>query len=394
MLFFCFNLQAYFFDYLNIQNMSVEIREVHTKKDLKKFIWFGINLYKNDKYAAPALYFDEKLTFTKGKNPALDFCETIFLLAYKNDKVVGRVLGIINPVANKTWEQNYARFGWIDFIDDAEVTKALFEAVEKWAKEKGMEGIHGPLGFTDLDPEGVLVEGFDKRGTLVGIYNYPYYPIHIENNGYTKATDWLEYLIKIPEEFPEKYFRIADVVSKKYGLSTVRIKSRKELAKRYGYKIFDLVNATYKDLYGFSKLNKEQIDFYIGIYLGFIKLDTVSLVVDKEDKLIGMGISIPNLTNALQKAKGRVFPIGWYHLLKALRKNDTVDLYLMAIHPKYQNKGVNSLMFAELMPAYAKNGYKFAESNPELENNTRMSSQWASFEYSPHKRRRIYIKQL
>lgn len=374
--------------------MSVTIREVKTKSDLKKFIWFGINLYKNCEFAAPPLLMDDLLNLSKGKNPALDFCDVAYFLAYKNNKIVGRIAAIINPVGNKTWNQKHARFGWVDFIDDAEVTKALFDTAVNWAKERGMTAIHGPLGFTDFDHEGTLIEGYDKIGTLAAIYNYAYYPKHIEENGFEKDIDWNEYLITVPEVFPEKYFRIADIVKQKYDLRSLRFKSRKEVVNKYSRKIFDLLNLCYKDLYGFTQLNDAQISFYIKLYFSFFRLDTVSIVVDKNDDVVALGIAMPSFTKALQKAKGRLFPFGWYHMLRAINKNDLIDLYLMAVHPDYQNKGVNSIMFADIMPNSAKNGYKFAESNPELETNTRMSSQWGSFEYVNHKKRRVYIKNI
>ena len=374
--------------------MAIEIREVKTKKDLKKFIWFGINLYKNCEFAAPPLLMDDLLNLTKGSNPALDFCETAYFIAYKNGEIAGRIAGIINPRANETWNQKYARFGWVDFIDDELVTKALFDAVENWAKVKGMTSIHGPLGFTDFDHEGLLIEGYDKLGTLATIYNYPYYPTQLEKNGYVKDIDWNEYLITVPEVFPEKYFRIADIVKQKFNLTSKRFKSRKEVVNNYAQKIFDLLNLCYKDLYGFTKLDDKQIHFYIKLYFSFFRLDTVSIVVDENDDVVALGIAMPSFTKALQKAKGRLFPLGWYYMLRALKKNNLIDLYLMAVHPDYQNKGVNSIMFADLMPNAAKNGYKFAESNPELETNTRMSSQWGSFEYVNHKKRRVYIKQI
>jgi len=374
--------------------MAVIIREVTTKKELKKFIWFGINLYKDCEFAAPPLMMDDLLNLTKGSNPALDFCETAYFLAYRGDEIVGRIAAIINPVAKETWKEKHARFGWVDFIDDEEVTKALFGAAEKWAKSKGMNAIHGPLGFTDFDHEGLLVEGFDKLGTLATIYNYPYYPVHIEKNGYAKDIDWKEYLITVPEVFPEKYFRIADIVKEKYKLTPKRFKSRKEVVDNYAQKIFDLLNLCYSHLYGFTKLNDKQIHFYIKLYFSFFRLDTVSIVVDEKDDVVALGIAMPSFTKALQKAKGHLFPFGWYYMLRALKKNDLVDLYLMAVHPDYQNKGVNSIVFADIMPNAAKNGYKFAESNPELETNTRMSSQWGSFEYVNHKLRRVYIKHI
>ncbi len=374
--------------------MAIEIREVNTKKDLKKFIWFGINLYKNCEFAAPPLLMDDLLNLTKGSNPALDFCETAYFLAYKDGEIVGRIAGIINPRANETWNQKYARFGWVDFIEDEQVTKALFDAVENWAKVKGMTSIHGPLGFTDFDHEGLLIEGYDKLGTLATIYNYPYYPTQLEKNGYVKDIDWNEYLITVPEVFPEKYFRIADIVKQKFNLTSKRFKTRKEVVNNYAQKIFDLLNICYKDLYGFTKLDDKQIHFYIKLYFSFFRLDTVSIVVDEKDDVVALGIAMPSFTKALQKAKGRLFPLGWFYMLRALKKNNLIDLYLMAVHPDYQNKGVNSIMFADLMPNAAKNGYKFAESNPELETNTRMSSQWGSFEYVNHKKRRVYIKQI
>lgn len=374
--------------------MSVTIREVNSKKDLKNFIRFGINLYKDCEFAAPPLLMDDLLNLSKGKNPALDFCETAYFVAYKDNKIVGRIAGIINPVANETWNEKNARFGWVDFIDDMEVSKALFDAAVAWAKSKGMTSIHGPLGFTDFDHEGLLIEGYDKAGTLATIYNYPYYPEHVEAYGFVKDIDYKEYLITIPEVFPEKYFRIADIVKQKYKLRSVDCKTRKQIVDNYALKIFDLLNLCYKDLYGFTKLNEKQIAFYIKLYFSFFRLDTISIVVDEKDDVIALGIAMPSFTKALQKAKGRIFPLGWYYMLNALNKNDIVDLYLMAVHPDYQSKGVNSIMFADIMPNSAKNGYKFAESNPELETNTKMSSQWASFEHVNHKRRRVYIKQI
>lgn len=374
--------------------MAVIIREIGTKKELKKFIKFGINLYKNCEFAAPPLLVDDLLNLSKGSNPALDFCETAYFLAYKENKIAGRIAAIINPVANERWNQKNARFGWVDFIDDAEVTTALFDAAEKWAKSKGMIAIQGPLGFTDFDHEGTLIEGYDKLGTLATIYNYSYYPEHIERNGYVKEIDWNEYLITVPEVFPEKYFRIAEIVKEKFNLTPKRFKSRKEIVNNYAQKIFDLLNLCYQDLYGYTKLNDKQIHFYTKLYFSFFRLDTVSVVVDEKDDVVALGIAMPSFTKALQKAKGRLFPLGWCYMLRALKKNDLVDLYLMAVHPDYQNKGVNSILFADLMPQFAKNGYKFAESNPELETNTRMSSQWGSFEYVNHKKRRVYKKEI
>lgn len=374
--------------------MAIEIQEVNSKKELKEFIWFGINLYKNCEFAAPPLMMDDLLNLTKGSNPALDFCETAYFVAKKDGKIAGRIAAIINPVANETWKQKNARFGWVDFIDDLEVSKALFDAAIGWAKAKGMTAIHGPLGFTDFDHEGLLIEGFDRNGTLATIYNYPYYPVHIEKYGFVKDIDWNEYLITIPEVYPDKYYRVAKIVEEKYKLKAKKFKSRKEVVDNYALKIFDLLNTCYSHLYGFTKLNEKQIAFYIKLYFSFFRLDTISIVVNEKDEVVALGIAMPSFTKALQKAKGKLFPLGWFYMLRALQKNDLLDLYLMAVHPDYQNKGINSIVFADIMPNAAKNGYKFAESNPELETNTRMSSQWGSWETENHKKRRVYIKEI
>lgn len=374
--------------------MSIIIKEVITKKDLKKFIWFGINMYKDCEFAAPPLMMDDLMNLSKGKNPALDFCETAYFLAYRDNKIVGRIAGIIHPVANETWNHKNARFGWVDFIDDSAVSKALFDAVEKWAKSKGMEHLHGPLGFTDLDNEGALIEGFDRLGTLATIYNYPYYIKHYEDLGFTKEADWNEYLITVPEVLPERFVRISELVKEKYQLRSLKFKSKKELVKQYAKKIFDLLNVSYQDLFGFTKLNEAQIYFYIKLYFSFFRLDTIFLVANEKNDLVALGISMPSFTKALQKAKGSLLPFGWLYMLRELNNNDIIDLYLMAVHPDYQNKGVNSIIFTEMMPVAMKNGYKFAESNPELETNTKMSSQWDNFEHINHKKRRVFIKKI
>jgi GNAT superfamily N-acetyltransferase len=374
--------------------MTIEIKEVRSSKELKEFIRFGINLYKDCTYAAPPLMLDDLLNLTKGKNPALDFCDAVYFLAYKDGKLAGRIAGIINPVANQTWNHKNARFGWVDFVDDEAVVDALFKAVSDWALQRGMEHLEGPLGFTDFDKEGALIEGYDELATLATIYNHPYYIRHYERLGFAKAADWHEYRIKVPEVFPERYMRIAGIVQQKYDLSVVEPRSKKELIGKYGEKIFQLLNETYKNLYGFTRLNQQQIDFYIKLYFSFFRLDTVVVVVNQNDDVIALGIGMPSFSRALQKAGGKLFPLGWWYMIRSLYVNDTIDLYLMAVHPDYQGKGVNSMVFARMMPVAAKNGYRYSESNPELESNTRMSSQWDSFEYRQHKKRRVYIKHL
>ncbi|MGC9150140.1 MAG: hypothetical protein ACP5F6_00040 [Microbacter sp.] len=375
--------------------MSVEIREVKTRKELKQFVLFGIRLYSNHPYAAPPLMMDDMTILNKEKNPSFAFCEARYFMAFKDNKMVGRVAGIINHRTNEHWNYQHARFGWLDMIDDLEVTKALLDAVETWAKEKKMTAIHGPVGFTDFDREGMLVEGFDKPGTMATNYNFPYYPQHLAALGYQKDIDWKEYNIQIPKVFPEKHFRIAKIVKEKHQLQALRFRSIKPLAKNYGKKIFDLLNICYKDLYGFSPLSNEQIQFYINLYLSLARPNLVRIVVNQADEVVAFGFSLPSMTKALQKAKGRLFPFGFLFLLKALYgKNKVVDLYLMAVRPDYQAKGASALLFAELIPEYARAGFQYAESNPELETNQKVSTLWDSFETKHVKTRRAFIKSL
>ena len=376
--------------------MSITIQEISGTRGLKKFAKFPIDLYKGNEYYVPSLVLDEVGTLDAKNNPAFDFCESIYYMAYKEGKPVGRIAGIINRKVNEKTGEKAARFGFVDFIDDREVSEALFDAVENWAKSKGMDQIHGPLGFTDMDPEGLLIEGFDQLGTMSAIYNHPYYRQHIEDRGYEKAVDWVEYKIKVPEGVPEKHQRISDIVQRKYNLRIVKFKNASEVYKgNYGQKIFDLINHAYADLYGYSNLSQRQIDYYVKMYIPLLRLENVTVIVDEHDELIAVGIALPSLSKALQKSRGRLFPIGFIHLLKALKgKNDGVDLLLVAVRPDYQSKGVNALLFSDLIPVFIRNGYKYAESNPELEMNEKVQSQWQYFERVQHKRRRAYTKKI
>jgi len=375
--------------------MEIKIVEVTNKSSLKKFVKFNTKLYAGNPYHVPALIDDELMTLRKEKNPAFDFCESAYFLAYKGDKIVGRIAGIINHKANKTWNQQYARFSFLDFIDDEEVSTALFNTVEKWALEKGMNGIQGPLGFTDLDHEGLLVWGFDQLGTMATAYSFPYYMEHIEKLGYVKDQDWNEFHIQVPKETPEKYNRIAEIVLKKYGLKVMKFKKTKEIWP-YAKRIFELWNEAYKPLYGYSELSEKQIEYYIKMYIPLLRLDLVTLVVrESDDKVVGIGITLPSLSKALQKGKGRLLPFGWFHLLKALYgKGKIVDLYIMGVLPEYQNKGVNAVLFYDLVPVFIRKGFVYAESNPELEMNFKMQSQWDYFDKKHVKTRRAYIKHL
>ena len=374
----------------------VEIRQINpTRSNLKKFVEFQIKLYEGNPYFIPPLVSDEIATLDSKVNPAFDHCESAYFMAYRDGKAVGRIAAMINKQVNEKENSRQARFGFVDFIDDAEVSKALFDAAEKWAKEKGMDNIVGPLGFTDLDNEGMLINGFEELGTMATIYNYPYYPTHVERLGYEKEVDWHEFLIEIPEQIPDKHKRIAEIVKKKFNLRVVKFTSRKALKEQYGQALFELINEAYDNLYGYSRLTKRQIDYYIKIYLGMLNLDLVTLIVDGEDQLVGVGISIQSMSRALQKSKGKMFPFGWWHLLKGLKgKNDRVDLLLVAVKPQYMGKGVNALLFTDLIPAYNKYGFKWAESNPELESNAAVQNQWEAFPYRQHRNRRAFIKRL
>lgn len=375
--------------------MSVIIREVIGKKELKKFVKFHIDLYKDNPYHVPGLIQEEMMTLDKKKNPAFEVCDAIYFLAYREGKVVGRIAGMINRRSNETWNQQYARFGFLDFVDDAEVVDALFEAVEAWARRQGMQAIQGPMGFTDMDHEGMLIDGFDQLGTMATIYNYPYYPEHMERLGYAKDQDWHEFKIYIPDGIPEKHQRIGEIVKKKYGLKIMKFKRAKDIMP-YAQKVFETLNASYAPLYGFAQLTQKQIDYYIGMYIPMLRLDLVTLIVrEEDDAVVGFGISLPSLSKALQKAKGRLFPFGWIHLLKALKtKPKVVDLYLTGVLPEYQNKGVNALLFNDLIPVYKSIGTEYAESNPELESNNAVQAQWDYFKREHHKTRRAYIKNL
>lgn len=376
--------------------MSVEIRKlVPTRRELSRFAEFSVDLYADSPYYVPMLRMDETQSLNPSKNPAFEFCRAQAFMAYRNNKPAGKIVAIVNDVANERSGKKQARFGFVDFIDDAEVVDVLFRAAENWARSEGMTEIIGPMGFTDMDHEGMLVDGFEEMGTMATIYNYPYYSGHMERMGYVKDADWIEFRVEVPDKVPEKYSRIAEIVKKKYNLHTVKFTSRKKIKDMYGHALFRLINDAYDKLYGYCPLSDKQIDYYIGQYLDFIRLDCISVIVDADDKLVGVGISMPSLSEALRKAKGKLFPFGWYHILKAINgKSDVVDLMLIAVAKEYQNKGVNAMIFTDLLPIYIKNGFKFAESNIELESNANVQQQWQYFNYRQHRRRRSWKKSL
>ena len=375
--------------------MNIVIKEVTGKKELRQFVRFNIDLYKGNPYHVPSLIYDEMMTLDRKQNPAFEVCDAIYFLAYKGDRIVGRIAGIINRRSNEVWNQKRARFGFVDFIDDDEVVDALFNAVRQWAKQQGMEELCGPMGFTDLDHEGMLVHGFDQLGTMATIYNHPYYPQQLERMGFVKDQDWHEFKVFVPDCVPEKHLRIGEIVKRKYGLKVVKCKSKKEVMP-YARPLFETLNISYAPLYGFSPLTDKQIDYYINMYIPMLRLDLLTLIVREEDNaVVGFGISIPSLSRALQKSKGQLWPFGWFHLLKALRsKPEIVDLYLMGVLPEYQSKGVNALLFNDLIPIYKSLGAVYAESNPELESNNAVQAQWDYFKREHHKTRRVFIQQL
>ena len=379
---------------------SVQIKRVETKKDLKDFIEFHYDLYEGNQYDAPNLYSDELKTLSRDKNAAFDFCEAEYFLALKEGKVVGRVAAIINHKANEKWEKKDVRFGWIDFIDDIEVSNALLKAVEDYGKEKGMTSIVGPLGFTDMDPEGMLTWGFDQLGTMATIYNYDYYPKHMEKlGGWEKDNDYVEYRLDVPETAPEKYTKIAEMVEKRYNLHARKLTKKEIFEGGYGKKLFDLINVTYSHLYGFSELTDRQIDQYVKMYFPLADLDLITVIEDgnKDNQLVGLAITIPSLTRALQKCRrGRLFPFGWWHLLRAIKfhKTEVVDLLLIGVLPEYRSKGANALVFADLIPRYVKYGFKWGETHVEMETNESVQSQWGPLDPTMHKKRRCYRKAI
>ncbi len=376
--------------------MTVEIREVaKTRRELKKSVKFRIDNYKGNDCYVPPLIFDEVNTLRPKGNPAFDFCEAQTWMAYRDNKPVGTITGIINHVANQRTGVETVRFGFVDFIDDDEVVDALFKTVEDWGRAHGCTEIVGPLGFTDMDPEGMLIEGFDRLSTQATIYNHPYYPTHMERMGFEKDADWVEFRVTTGDKVPDRYVRIAEIVAKRYDLRVVKYTSRKKLKADYGQEIFQLINKAFDNLYGYTPLTERQIQHYISMYLGILRLELVTLIVDKNDKLVAVGITIQSFSRDFQKCRGRIFPFGWVHILRGLYgKNDVVDLMLIAIDPEYQGKGVNAMLFNDLVRIYIKNGYKWAETNIELETNAKVQAQWEYFDYEQHRRRRSFRKGL
>lgn len=376
--------------------MSVQIKKVETNKDLRTFSKFANKLYKGSAFYVPTMPVDERNTLDKKKNAAFEFCDADYFLAYKDGKLVGRVAAILNPKANMAWKTKQVRFGWIDFIDDYEVSEALINQVIAWGRERGMEHIAGPLGFTDFDPEGMLVEGFDRLGTMAMLYNHPYYMVHMERLGMVKEVDWLEFRITIPEVLPEKFVKMSEIVKQRYNLKVRKLTHRDIKRENYGQKFFNLINECYCNLYGYSLLSEKQIDQYVKFYLSVLDLRMASFVENEQGELIAAGVAMPSLSEALQKCGGNLFPTGWWHLIKNMyiRKPDTLDLLLVGVRPDYQSKGVNAMIFTDLFQVYKDMGFKYAETSAELETNVKIQQMFGIFEPEQHKRRRIYTKEI
>lgn len=376
--------------------MSIHIHQVTQRADYDKFVQFGIDLYSGNKYFVPPLYFDEMNTLTPSKNPAFEHCEAAFFLAYRQDEIVGRIGVIINHKANRIWNQSHARFGFVDFIDDDEVVDALFNTIEEWARLRGMEKMQGPMGFCNMDPEGMLIDGFDQISTIATIYNYPYYPQQLHRRGYGKDQDAVEFLITIPSEVPERFVRMFDIVKKRSGVQIKRLQRKKDVYP-YAKDIFKLINLAYKDLYGYVELSEKQIDHYVNMYIPMLRLEFLALIIREADnKLVGVGLALPSVAKAMQKTGGKLLPFGWYHLLRAVKghNNKILELLLIAIDPEYQGKGLNALLFNEFIPSAIELGFEYAESNPELEQNNKVQSMWNGLETKQTKKRRLFIKNL
>ena len=375
---------------------AIIVKQVHNSKELRTFINFPLKLYKSMQSFVPSLYFDEKDTLSPKKNPAYEFSDAALYLAYNNGEVVGRVAAIVNHRANEKWNHEEVRFGWFDFVDDKNVSKALTEAVISFGLKHGMKQITGPLGFTDFDPEGMLIEGYDCLSTMALHHNWPYYKEHMEALDFQKEIDWLEYRITIPEEVPEKYNRVSSMVAEKYGLHIKKLTKREIKRSGAGYKLFDLINETYSPLYNFTILPEKMIDKYVGFYLGVLDLKFITLVEDSDDNIVGFGITMPSITRALKKCNGKLLPFGWFYILRSMyfKYEENVEMLLIGIKPEYRKKGVNAMIFADLIPRFIEAGFKYAETNAELETNHDVQAQWMGLDYDQCKRRRVYIKSI
>ncbi len=376
--------------------MSVEIKQVLTRAELKKFVNFPEKLYRNNPYYVPPLVFDQLDTLDQEKGAAQEFCDSELYMAYRDGEPVGRVAAIVNHKANEQWNHKEVRFGWYDFIEDPEVAGALMDKVYEFGRKYGMESVVGPLGFTDFDPEGMLVEGFDQISTMPLIYNYPYYNDYMADMGFEKDADWLEYVVQVPEVMPERWPRISEIIMKRANVHMRDLTKKMVKKEKYGEKIFRCINTCYKDLYNFTVLPDHMAKKYLDFYLSVLDLRFLSMVENEKDELIAFGITMPSIVKALQKSRGKLFPFGWWYLAKSLfiKREGGAELLLMGVLPEYQNSGLNSLLFMDMFRKYHQAGIRWAETNAMLESNSKMSSQFRDFDHVQNKRRRSYIKKL
>ena len=376
---------------------TIEIKQVSNRKELTQFVQFYYDLYRGNNYAIPYLFSEEMNTLRSDRNPSFECCDAKYFMAFRDGQLVGRVAAIINRRANERWERKQIRFGWFDFIDDKEVSKALLQAVEDWGRKEGMTELAGPLGFIDTDREGMLIEGFDQLSTMYINYNHPYYPEHMEQmEGFEKANDWVEMKVKVPEVVPEKFSKITEMVRKRYGLRVHKFTRKELIDQGYGRQLFDLLNTTYKDLYGFSQLSDRQIDKLVNDYIKIADLNLVTAIMDG-DKMVGFGITFPSFSHAMQKTHdGRFLPFGWWHMLKVLKwhKTPIVDLLLIGVLPEYRSKGANALIFDDLIRWFQRYNFEWAETGPQMESNEGVLSQWQYLDATQHRRHRCYRKML
>ena len=376
--------------------MAVEIRQIHTKRELKRFIQFANDLYTDCPYYCPPLFFDEMNCFDPEKNPALEVCDFQLWMAYRDNRPVGRIAGIINRRANEKWQVSKVRFGWFDFIDDLEVSKALLDTVAAWGKERGMSELNGPVGFTDFDHEGLLLEGYDYPAVMASLYNYPYYVKHIDAYGLIKEADWVELQVYPPQGCPERLNRIADIVKQRSHVRVDKVKNTRELVRKYGMEYMDVIDEAYQKLYNFQPMTDKQKNYYKNMYFPLLNFDFITIVVNEKDEVVGVGVGMPDISEALRKCGGHLLPFGWYYLLKALKAKqmESFSFLLVAIRPDYQDKGVMALLFQDQIPVINRYGVKRLETTNILETNTKNIANFTQFDHKIHKRHRAYIKAL
>ncbi len=380
----------------NISPNEIVIKEVCGKRDLRRFVQFGIDLYKGNSCYCPPIFFDEINTFDKKGNPALEVCDYVIYMAYRNGEIVGRIVGIINHRANEAWGVKKCRFGWFDFIDDYDVFKSLLDRVAEWGRERGMSCLNGPVGFTDFDHQGLLIEGFDYNAPMASLYTHPYYIAHYERYGLRKEADWIEYQITPPTEAPERMRRVARLLEARCKLKVVKVKNSRELRKRYGYTYFDVLDSAYQRLYNYQPMTQRQKQYYCKMYFPILNFDFVTMVANERDEIVAVGLGMPSLSEALRKCGGKLFPFGWYHLIKALKakRMSDFDLLLIAVRPDYQDKGLTALIFDEMTPHFAKYGVQRIETTAILETNHKSLANFAEYDHIQHKRRRAFVKEL